>query len=47
MKKILLTVALLAVAIAGQACTNFIVGKKLVPMVPYFVHTMPTIMACS
>lgn len=28
MKKILLTVALLAVAIAGQACTNFIVGKK-------------------
>lgn len=26
MKKILLTVALLAVAIAGQACTNFIVG---------------------
>ena len=28
MKKILLTVALLAIAIAGQACTNFIVGKK-------------------
>lgn len=28
MKKTLLTTALLAVAIAGQACTNFIVGKN-------------------